>query len=190
MIKKMELAFLWFFATPILLISSIYILHTKNKPQADFSTNLPALITAVSADNSLAPQVLGVQISDARPYILEKFLKGTPLEAYSSFIIETSDKYNIDYRFIPAIAMKESQGGRTARAGSYNAWGFENGRTNFDSWEGAIENVAKTLKTRYVDKGLSTPEAIMPIYAPPQVSTGGKWAKDINLFFSRMSTLE
>jgi hypothetical protein len=108
---------------------------------------------------------------------------------YSKQIIEASDKYGIDWRLIPAIAMRESGGGDKARPGSFNAWGFENGRTNFDSWESAIESVAKTLKVRYVDKGMTTPEEIMAVYAPPQLSTGGKWAQDINYFFSKLETL-
>ena len=85
--------------------------------------------------------------------------------------------------------MKESGGGTTVDEASHNAWGFENGRTYFDSWDTAIPIVAKTLKERYVDKGLISPEQIMAVYAPPAILNGGGWAKDINLFFSQMETL-
>ena len=104
-------------------------------------------------------------------------------------MVEVADKYDIDYRLIPAIAMKESGAGTAIPESSYNAWGFENGRTRFTSWETAIETVGKTLNKRYITKGMSTPDEIMPVYAPPQMETGGKWAKDINYFYTQMETL-
>lgn len=188
MFKKLGLSFVWFLATPLLLGIAVLYLHTHNKPKLQLSIQ-PIITSEIENVNTLDGQVLGVEITDTRPFIVERFLSGTPLAAHAALIIQASDKYNLDYRLIPAIAMKEAQGGLTARPESYNAWGFENGRTNFDSWETAIESVAKTLKTRYVDRGLTTPEAMMPIYAPPQMFTGGKWAKDINFFFSQMESL-
>ena len=184
---KLALVIVWFIATPVFLFAlSLY--SSKNQNISPISSAIDTE-QAQTLENNIEGQVLGVKIEDARPFIVAKFLNGTKLESYSEQIIQASDKYGIDYRFIPAIAMKESQGGNTARAGSYNAWGWENGRTNFSSWESAIETVAKTLKERYIAKGLTTPDLMMPIYAPPQVYTGGKWAKDINLFFSKMETL-
>ncbi|KKP93653.1 MAG: hypothetical protein UR98_C0003G0023 [Parcubacteria group bacterium GW2011_GWA1_36_12] len=85
--------------------------------------------------------------------------------------------------------MKESGGGTASSQVTHNAWGWENGRTNFSSWEYAIETVGRTLKNNYITKGLITPEQIMTVYAPPQIYTGGKWAEDINSFFSQMETL-
>ena len=190
MIKRMELAFLWFLAAPILLIATVLMLHTRNKLPETVFENLPPIVSSLDTNSHTSSQVLGVQIADMRPLIVEKFLNNTPLEPYAANIVETSDKYQIDYRFIPAIAMKESQAGKAAREGSYNAWGFENGRTNFGSWEEAIDTVGKTIKTRYVDRGLTTPDTIMPVYAPPQVATGGKWAKDVNYFFTKLSSFD
>lgn len=188
MFKKPALIFLWFILTPLVLATSVLSLSTFNKTDklnltADFST------FEITNTSGLDPQVLGVQVDDFRPHIVENFLKGTTLAGYSNYIVEVSDKYGLDFRLIPAIAMKESGGGNAARVGSFNAWGFENGRTNFNSWEDAIDAVGKTLKHEYADKGLVTPEQIMPVYAPPQIFTGGKWAKDINHFFSQMESL-
>lgn len=190
MFKKLALVFAWFLATPLLLVTTGVLASRDNTLKSKVETDLPPIIISqASGSNNLEGQVLGTQISDIRPFIVAKFLKNTALEPYSALIVEVSDKYDIDYRFIPAIAMKESQGGNTARSGSFNAWGFENGRTNFASWESAIDKVGKTLKERYIAKGLTTPDQMMGIYAPPQLLTGGKWAKDINSFFSRMESL-
>lgn len=187
--KKLVLVFLWFFLAPISLAAVSLLFHQNNKPFHEEKA-LPLIISETGNINNQESQVLGVEIKDTRPIIIERFLKNTPLETYSAYLVDVADKYDIDYRLIPAIAMKESGGGRAAPEGSFNAWGFENGRTVFGSWESAIDAVGKTLKTRYIDRGMNTPDEIMPIYAPPQIHTGGKWAQDINSFFSKMNSLE
>ena len=189
MVKKLAVVFLWFLIVPLTLIATSTLLYqtTNIKPNLNFKSSQAT--ESFINQNNLQGQVLGAEITDMRPYIVENFLKNTQLENYSEQIVEASDKYGINWRLIPAIAMRESGGGDKARPGSFNAWGFENGRTNFDSWESAIESVAKTLRIRYVDKGMTTPEEIMAVYAPPQLSTGGKWAQDINYFFSKLETL-
>ena len=195
MFKKLGVVFLWFLITPLLLSGLVYYLNnqkTANNENLNFTT--PIVITeeqssASTSNNVIEGEVLAIKVIDLRPLIVENFLKNTPLAEYSKNIVDTSDKYNLDYRLIPAIAMKETGGGNTAPKNSFNAWGFENGRTAFSSWEGAIQSVAKTLKERYADRGLVTPEQIMTIYAPPQIYTGGQWAKDINYFFGQMESL-
>ncbi len=190
MIRRLILVSLWLVLTPsLVIVLGILLTLQKNKLSKlqTISTPLQANI-AQAGPNNIQGQVLGTQITDTRPLIVEKFLKGTPLAPYSKYMVEISDKYDIDYRLIPAIAMKESGGGAASQT-SHNAWGFENGRTKFSSWETGIESVALTLKTRYISKGLVTPDQIMAIYAPPQLETGGKWARDINYFFTKMETL-
>ena len=187
--KKLALVFLWFLATPIALISLGILFH-----QHSLITNLTKIASTFTNGESakttqINGEVLGIEISDMRPYYVENFLKGTRLEPYSHYIVAVSDKYNLDYRLIPAIAMRESNGGNAVKEESHNAWGWENGRTYFDSWEVAIETVGKTLRERYADRGLITPEQIMPVYAPPQVEKGGKWAQDINHFFEKLQSL-
>jgi hypothetical protein len=183
---KIALTFLWFSSTLILLlITSFYFYTYSHPPQAN--AKAPSKVAyEITEPKDVEGQVLGIEITDKRPFVVSDFLKKTPLEQYSSYIVEVSDKYNIDYRLIPSIAMKESGGGRAAPENSFNAWGFENGRTRWGSWEEAIDNVGKTLKTRYVDKGLTTPEQIMPIYAPPAMENGGGWAVAVNNYFQRM----
>ncbi len=189
MLKKLALASLWFvIAPPLVLILGLLLSHNIVKsPTTSISMSLNDL--PPEPQNSINGQVLSAQINDMRPYMVVKFLKNTPLESYSDLIVKTSDEYAIDYRLIPAIAMKESGGGLAVDQSTHNAWGFGNGKTAFDSWESAIAKVAQTLKKGYIDKGLTTPEEIMAVYAPPQLSTGGKWAKDIHRFFSQIESL-
>ena len=188
MFRKIAVVSSWFLITPLALVF-LLVLVTQHK-KIDYLAKVGPQVTAQGPQsNQLEGNVLGVEISDMRPFYVENFLKGTKLAPYSGLIVETSDKYGLDYRLIPAIAMKESGGGNAIDESTHNAWGFANGKIGWSSWEEAIESVAKTLKTKYADKGLTTPDEIMPVYAPPQLSTGGKWAKDVNHFFDKLSSL-
>lgn len=145
---------------------------------------------------SSLPQVaadvkMAIKYNDARPIILKEFFRlyRSPLEPYAQFIVEISDKYGIDYRLIPAIAMAESGGGRNIPPNSYNAWGwgiYGDKVVRFQSWEEGIERVAKSLREDYINQGLDTPEEIMPKWAPPSVKKGGPWAKAVSYFLNQM----
>lgn len=180
--KKLGLFFVWLLLTPIVLGSSAFLLLTNSAKINKAISATRSIVAQGTQANLLNGQVLGIQVDDLRPLLISKTLQNTTLEPYSDYMVETADKYGIDYRLIPSIAMKESGGGNKAPKNTFNAWGFENGKTKFDSWENAIDVVGKTLKTRYIDKGLTTPQQIMPIYAPPAVEAGGGWAKDVSYF--------
>ena len=188
MFKKIAVVSAFFLLFPLCLLLFLVLLTQYNKINY-LNTVGPTVAAAESQENILEGEILGVQIEDMRPHYVANFLENTKLEPYSLYIVEVSDKYGIDYRLIPAIAMKESGGGNAIVESTHNAWGFENGKTVWPTWEEAIDNVGKTLKNRYVDRGMTTPDEMMPVYAPPQMHTGGKWAKDINRFFSQIESL-
>lgn len=188
MFSKFALVLSWFIFAPFAIILSLIFLHQDNKI-VNLSEKIATNTYIAETDSHIDGEILGIEIKDTRPYIITNLLKGRVLEPYAGYMVEIADKYGIDFRLIPAIAMKESSGGDKAPPGTYNAWGFENGRTVFHSWDQAIDNVGKTLKERYIARGLITPEQIMAVYAPPQLETGGKWARDINYFFSQMESL-
>jgi hypothetical protein len=165
--------------------------------------NNTTLALAKQADNiafkdqlefyAASSQVLGsfssnIKAADARPGIVKQYLEkySSPLLPYSDLIIQLSDKYGLDFRLILAISQCESNLCKKIPAGSFNCWGFENGSTRFISWEQALEQVAKTLKENYIDYGLTTPEKIMPKYAPPSVDKGGPWARCVNTFMEEL----
>lgn len=139
------------------------------------------------------PQAVGsvsqaIATGDARPIIIKQYLEkhNSPMAPYSDLVFEASEKYDLDYRLMVAIAQCESNLCKKSPPSSYNCWGFENGDTHFYSWEHAFERVAKTLKEGYIDQGLVTPEEIMPKYAPPSVAKGGPWAKCVNQFLEEL----
>ena len=189
MFKRIAIVASWFFIAPtaFVLLSLLIVQHKK----IDSFQKISPVITAIELtnNNQIEGTVLGQKIEDLRPIYVSNFLKNTPLEPYSNYVVEIADRYEIDYRLIPAIAMKESGAGRAIDESTHNAWGFENGRTVWPSWEAAINDVGKTFKNRYADRGLKTPDEIMPLYAPPQLLTGATWARDVNHFFEELSTL-
>jgi hypothetical protein len=126
--------------------------------------------------------------SDARPDILKNYLKkyNSPLEPFAQFIVQTSDKHQLDYRLITAIAMKESGLCKVIPEGSYNCWGWgihSAGTLGFNSYEEGIETVSVGLKENYIDKGYVTVEEIMQKYAHPDSTT---WAEGVLLYMDQM----
>ena len=144
------------------------------------------------------PQVLGsftsaIAKEDARPEILRQFLTkhGSPMVNYADVIVSASDANQIDFRLVTAIGMCESNLGKNMPAGSFNAWGFaiytgQDSGATFADWEHAIKSMSNYLSTKYYNQGLTTPEEIGPIYAPPSVNTGNSWAKCVRTFMNEL----
>lgn len=103
---------------------------------------------------------------DSREIILTDFLekRGSPLSAYAKEFLEVADKYDLDYRFLPAISCLESSCGLFQPVGSHNPFGW-GPHIRFNSWPEAFETVASGIRTRYVRVGKVTPEAVGPTYA-------------------------
>ncbi|MEO7292078.1 MAG: hypothetical protein ABIW34_03185, partial [Ginsengibacter sp.] len=81
-------------------------------------------------DTKLKPKsiVLTMQnsSSDLRVKALERvFAKhNSPLLPYARAYVETSDKYNVDWKLLPAIAGLESSYGKHQMPGSHNSYGW------------------------------------------------------------------
>ncbi len=195
--KKLTFLLLFFLVTPLTLGVSIFSLvkigQTRDlsllarESTRQYASQHPSRLYAA------IPEVLGemstaVETGDARPIIIEKYLEkhNSPLLLYADELLEASEKYDVDYQLIVAIAQCESNLCKKAPEGSFNCWGFENGATQFLSWEQSLNQVAKTLRERYLDEGLVTPEEIMVRYAPPSVEIGGPWAKCVNQFIDEL----
>jgi hypothetical protein len=166
------------------------------------STPEPTIIpeatpVVVSEDSLIAPsgQVMGVstmiESEDARPIIVANFLRRhtSPLKPYDEYgkkLVEIADRYGIDFRLLPAIAMQESNLCKKIPPGSYNCLGFgihERGTLMFDSYEANFDRAARELKKNYIDQGRVTPESIMKKYTP---SSNGSWAESVNQWMSEM----
>jgi hypothetical protein len=107
-----------------------------------------------------------------------------PLADYAEKFVEVANKYDLDYRLLPAIATVESSGGKS-NFRSYNAWGW--GNKSFGSFEEGIETVGKGLKTGYIDKGRDTVDEIAPVYCPPNASN---WVRSVNQFMIEIERIE
>lgn len=173
-----------------LLLLSVY--RSRNRSQAEFKRIFDEIAAASTIDHkftfSAPPLVPGVQnpaitLVDPRVANLKSFFRrhDSPLYDLAEKIIEVSDKYNLDYRLLPSIAMQESGLCRSIPENSFNCWGWginSSQTIRFASFEEGIETVARGIKIGYVDKGLITPEDIMAKYAPSSTT----WAGGINHF--------
>lgn len=144
--------------------------------------SIPTSQTSVSAE---------IQRTDARAKIVEDFFKGhsSPLNSHSQLFIEVADKYQLDWRLLPAISMQESNGGKKIPTHSFNPFGYGiyGGKViKFTSFEEAIEKVGLALRTDYLDQGLTSPNSIMAKYTPPALEKGGGWAKGVTHFMEEL----
>lgn len=129
-----------------------------------------------------------IKQEDARVAVVSAFFKkyNSPLVPYAQNVISDADKYGLDYRIIPAIAMQESNLCKKAPKNSYNCWGFGiYGKkvTRFENYPQAIDTVTKTLATEYKGNGLETPMQIMAKYTP---SSNGSWANSVTYFMNQL----
>ena len=188
--RKIFLSTSFFILTPILLFASILFflfLSYNSKLHASFGRNLSGVAFAAlpSAENVLGDSIFR---QDARIEIVRQFFAKykSPLEPFASNVVEQADKYGLDFRLIPSIAMQESNLCQKIIADSHNCWGFGiYGKkvTKFQSYPEAIETVTRTLAQNYVAGGLNTPETIMKKYTP---SSNGSWANGVNYFMDRL----
>lgn len=176
----------WFAASLITLLTSIggyfYLLQESYKTPDTENFHLYAALP--NQNGSVTDSIIS---SDGRAKIIESFFReyNSPLSFYSEVFIQVSDRYGLDWRLLPSIAMQESSGAKRIIQESHNPFGFGiygSKVIRFQSWEEGIETVGRALKEEYIDKGLKTPDQIMVKYTPPSLSKGGAWAKGVNSF--------
>jgi hypothetical protein len=69
-----------------------------------------------------------------------------PLEGYGMKFVTEAEKNNIDWRLLPAIAMRESTGGvHACKKATYSVFGYGSCKLNFKSIDESIEIVSKSL---------------------------------------------
>ncbi|PIV08301.1 hypothetical protein COS52_03455 [Candidatus Roizmanbacteria bacterium CG03_land_8_20_14_0_80_39_12] len=141
-------------------------------------------LLSLEQDKSQTEILTEFKTADIRVANLKYFFRKYDSVLYdqSDYIVKMADQYTLDYRLIPAIAMQESGLCKHVYEGSHNCWGwgiYGNKVTRFDSYEEAIETISRGIKKNYIDKGLTTPEAIMRKYTPP---SDGSWAFGVNTF--------
>jgi len=124
--------------------------------------------------------------------VLAKFFKKfkSPLIGNVDKFIEVADKYNMDYRLLPAISCIESTCGKFLIPGSFNpfGWGiYGSQHIDFLSYDDAIETVGAGLFKSYISRGYDTVEKIAPIYTPPRWQ---HWMGSVNFFMNEMDKIQ
>src|SRR3972149_8907617 len=152
--KRLFLPGVYFTMTPlfifVLIFYQLFLLHQHSNVSGKvLGASTQKVGYEAIPERSSATEVK-VSASEARVDVLKQFFGryNSPLEYYSKYIVEISDKYSLDYRLLPAIAMQESTLCEKAPPDSYNCWGFGiyGGKvTRFESFEQAIETIARTL---------------------------------------------
>jgi len=130
-----------------------------------------------------------IKTADARSEIIRQYLNkySSPLEPYSNLIVDLSDQYNLDYRWLVAIAQQESSLCHRIPENSFNCWGwgiYGDKVTRFDSFEDALRRIAPQF-TKIFLKGEPNrdPAEVMKTYTPP---SDGSWAAGVSTFFDNL----
>lgn len=192
----------FFLVTPITIAASILALTVISPASTKPTSNTIQAYAPISTIDSprygsrvyaALPDPIGkvsaaVTSADARYEILGQYLEkySSPLAPYAEDAVKISEKYDLDFRLLVAIAQQESNLCKKIPENSYNCWGWgihSRGTMRFSSYPEALEAVAKGLREDYLDKGYATPEEIMSKYTP---SSPGTWAAGVNQFMSEM----
>ena len=160
-----------------LLLTFAVLMTALFRPQTAQAQENKLVMAGVSGVLKTEPIQLDNRVEKLTAF-LEKY--DSPLTSYVPDFIEMADKYQIDWKLLPAITGVESTFGKQIPSGSYNAYGWNNGNYRFQSWENSIEIVSKALREKYYNRGLDNPYKIGPVYAPPSSTWAGKVSRFMN----------
>ena len=153
-----------------------------------FKTNhvLADTYVAGSSSSLKAKEIKDYENYDYRIMKLKSYLKShnSPLYEYADEFVKEADMYDLDWRFVPAIAGVESTFGKRIPFNSYNAYGWANGNYYFDSWPESINTVTKTLREEYIEKGAVSINQIARRYAPPSST----WSWKVQFFMNEIDS--
>jgi hypothetical protein len=190
--KRVFRLMIWFFCSSLAIFAlsaAAWFLQTRPNFFVGKQQQILTGRSIVSQDLAFDAQVGS---EDARPQIVANFLKRyqSPLQPYDEYgqkLVEIADRYGIDFRLLPAIAMQESNLCKSTNPGApHNCLGFgihKSGTLDFDSYEDGFDRAGRELKTFYIDQGLTTVELIESKYTP---SSNGSWANSVNQWMAEM----
>ena len=170
------------------IVFSVYLSTTKIVNPQITGSNFKLYAALPETENVVSQDII---YADARSKLVQDFFSSykSPLADLGDHFIQTADKYHLDWKLLPAIAMQESNGGKRVIKDSFNPFGYGiYGKlvTRFASWEEAVERVGQGLREDYLDQGLKTPNQIMAKYTPPSLAKGGTWAKGVTTFMEEL----
>lgn len=108
---------------------------------AVFAASSDPVVAPVASDSSPSRPVT----PDERTARIDRYFaeRNMPLVGYGARFVEAADQCNMDWRLLPAIAVRESSGGKQACGN--NPFGWASCRADFESVEKAIEIVGANL---------------------------------------------
>jgi len=167
------------------------LLLTLALPAVNLKLQNPSATAALAAGNVSVANTITAEVKleeDRRVEILKAYLesKNSPLADNAETFVEVADEYDLDYRFLPAIAGIESNFGRIQLDDSYNPFGWGGGYIYFESFEEAIRIVGFELYERCVKQGADTPAEIGPSYCPPNFI---RWISAVEGFMGEISKI-
>lgn len=200
--KQLLLISSWVVGVVLTLVGSFFSLKTLTTTQ-----ELPAKTQFIQSGNDekqlslarISGSVQGlstaIQTADARPVLIAEFLEKhksplTPYDYWGVKLVEIADKYGLDFRLLPAIAMQESNLCKKIPEGTYNCLGLgihARGTWGFESFEANFDKAAEILRKNYIDKGLITPDEIQDKYTP---GSNGSWEFAVNQFMDKLEKAE
>ncbi len=108
---------------------------------AVFTVKTAPVVAPTANDSSQSRAV----IPDERMARIDRYFaeRNMPLVGYGAEFVEAADQCNMDWRLLPAIAVRESSGGKQTCGN--NPFGWASCRADFESMEQAIEVVGANL---------------------------------------------
>ena len=140
----------------------------------------PSNVSNIEASNSVITTQEKEDLKDKASKIDTFFASyDAPLEGYGMKFVIEAKKNDIDWRLLPAIAMRETTGGKQAcknPKAPNNNFGWSSCRKGFDSVDESIEYISKTLSGNnpnapHYKEGMTT-EKILKKYNPDSVIPG------------------
>ena len=124
--------------------------------------------------------------TDYRVQILRNYFEShnSPLSEHSETFIAEADKYDLDWRLVPAISGVESTFGKKIPHNSYNAYGWAGGEYRFESWENSVHIVSSALREKYINNNAVTINQIGARYAPPSTT----WSSNVRFFMNKIDS--
>lgn len=194
--KKIWKAILWLLASSSTIIVSIaifYLFLADDYSQTKIVYQELQQVS-ISTNNQNDDRVQGIQsnleLEDGRAEIVANFLAKynsplTPHDYYGQMLVEIADRYDLDFRFLPAIMMQESNLCKNIPEGTYNCLGFgihSRGTLGFDNYEAGFERAAKELRANYVEQGRIKVSEIAKKYT----ASVDQWTNAVNQFMAEM----
>ncbi len=152
-------------------------IHNIEVPQSVLAQKFNIEVNGVLAFNqatNLETEALKIKAQKAEAIDAYFAERDMPLEGMGMKMVEEAENNEIDWRLLPAIAVRESTGGKNdCNKVKNNPFGWGSCKIGFDSLDKAIETVAHNLggnnpnTTKHYDN--KTTKQILRAYNPPSI---------------------